>query len=140
MRNKYRYISIAGRNDSPNTPISKYYLCAKFTREYTDIRSAVVLRITIPDDLIMEKLSCEDYSTTEDKRTLTDFETMPVMKLNGRWRPVPKLKNHPYETWYTVIRDEMHLKGTPDTGFMTPSKYDEYIQNRIKTQKGDNAL
>lgn len=31
------------------------------------------LRVNIPDDLNLEKLSCDSYSTTDDKRTLDEL-------------------------------------------------------------------
>ena len=45
----------------------------------------VVLRVAIPDDLKLSKYSCDNYSTTEDPRTLEELGCDVMIRINGRW-------------------------------------------------------
>ena len=44
------------------------------------------IRIEIPDDLKLEKWSCDCYSTTEDERTVADFNPTVMIRVNGEVR------------------------------------------------------
>lgn len=61
-------------------------------------KSASALRVQIPDDLVLEKWSCDSYSTTRDERTLDELG-YDVMVWNGnRWVKHNELKGlNPHE-------------------------------------------
>ena len=44
------------------------------------------IRIEIPDDLKLEKWSCDCYSTTEDERTVAEFNPTVMIRVNGEVR------------------------------------------------------
>lgn len=77
---KYRYISCG---------------IAKSTEKISDFRliggsqlfpeERVVLRVIIPDDLKLSKYSCDNYSTTEDPRTLEELGCDVMVRVNGKW-------------------------------------------------------
>lgn len=48
----------------------------------------VALRVNIPSDLILEKYSCDPYSTTEDQRTLEElgYDILIWYKKERRWK------------------------------------------------------
>lgn len=68
---------------------------AKSTNKISDFRliggnqlspeERVVLRVVIPDDLKLSKYSCDNYSTTEDPRTLEELGCDVMIRVNGRW-------------------------------------------------------
>lgn len=47
-----------------------------------------VIRVCLPDDLIIEKWSCDSYSTTKDERTIEELEYDVLIwnESKGRWR------------------------------------------------------
>lgn len=45
----------------------------------------VVLRVIIPNDLKLSKYSCDNYSTTEDVRTLEELGCDVMIRVNGKW-------------------------------------------------------
>lgn len=49
------------------------------------LEERVVLRVIIPDDLKLSKYSCDNYSTTEDTRTLEELGCDVMVWINGRW-------------------------------------------------------
>ncbi len=77
---KYRYIScgIAKSTDK----ISDFRLIGG-SQLFPEER--VVLRVVIPDDLKLSKYSCDNYSTTEDPRTLEELGCDVMIRINGRW-------------------------------------------------------
>lgn len=78
MRKRYRYIT-SGMIKATDK-ISNYRLISlNQVYGYSD-----AIRIEIPDNLKLEKLSCDDYSTTEDERTIADLNPEVVLRFNGR--------------------------------------------------------
>jgi len=61
-------------------------------------KSSSGLRVQIPDDLVLEKWSCDNYSTTRDERTLDELG-YDVMIWNGKkWVKHNELKGlNPHE-------------------------------------------
>lgn len=83
MRRRYRYI-IANYN--PSDPIWKYYLFSNMhigslCRE----PGRVYIRVWIPDDMKLNKGDFNDYSTTDDDRTIADLGYDVIMtQWNGK--------------------------------------------------------
>lgn len=52
------------------------------------------LRVTIPDDLELEKLSCDSYSTTKDTRTLDElgYDVLIWSEKDRKWVAHNELK------------------------------------------------
>lgn len=46
----------------------------------------IALRVNIPDDLKLEKWSCDSYSTTEDNRTLDELGYDILMWKENKWK------------------------------------------------------
>jgi hypothetical protein len=68
---KYRYIIASC---SPSDPISNFRLASH--REIGKIAKEVgrtFYRVNIPDDLVLSKYSCDNYSTTNDNRTIEEL-------------------------------------------------------------------
>ena len=96
---KYRYISCG---------------IAKSTDKISDFRliggsqllpeERVVLRVIIPDDLKFSKYSCDNYSTTEDSRTLEELGCDIMVKVNGKWIVKNNLKHLSINEVYDFIR------------------------------------
>jgi hypothetical protein len=85
MRKRYRYVlngTAVGENK-----ISDFRLIAqnKLNPQYN---GDVALRVSIPDDLELEKWSCDTYSTTFDERTLDElgYDVLIWHKEKGKWK------------------------------------------------------
>lgn len=70
-RPRYRYILSGGVK--PTDPIGDYRLVAAnhIDPEYGGMD---VIRVTLPDDLVLEKWACDPYATTNDRRRLEELE------------------------------------------------------------------
>ena len=68
MRKKYRYILCGIVN-----PTDKIKIFRLIAANCLGNRTSAI-RIPIPKDMILEKWSCDNYSTTFDERTLNMFE------------------------------------------------------------------
>ncbi len=78
MKKRYRYITCGVIK--PTDKVSDFRLIGiNQVYGYSD-----AIRIEIPDDLKLEKLSCDCYSTTEDERTIADLNPEVVLRFNGR--------------------------------------------------------
>ena len=87
---------------------------AKSTDKISDFRliggsqlfpeNRVVLRVVIPDDLKLSKYSCDNYSTTEDPRTLEELGCDVMIRINGRWIIKNNLKHLSINEIYMILR------------------------------------
>lgn len=97
--------------------LKKYrYICcgiAKSTDRISDFRliggsqlleERVVLRVIIPDDLKLLKYSCDNYSTTEDTRTLEELGCDVMVWINRKWVIRNDLKHLSINEIYDFIR------------------------------------
>ena len=78
MKKIYRYITCGVIH--PTDKVSDFRLIG-INQVYGE---SDAIRIEIPDDLKLEKWSCDCYSTTEDKRTIADLNPAVVIRFNGR--------------------------------------------------------
>lgn len=89
---RYRYITA---KCNPEDQICKFRLVSH--KEIGSVAKEVgrtLYRIKIPDDLILEKWSCDHYSTTEDKRTLRELGYDIIMTMwNGERKVIPQNSN-----------------------------------------------
>ena len=96
---KYRYIScgIAKSTDK----ISDFRLIG---RNQLFPEERVVIGVIIPDDLKLSKYSGDNYSTTEDSRTLDELGCYIMVKVNGKWIVKNNLKHLSINEVYDFIR------------------------------------
>jgi hypothetical protein len=104
-QSRYRYITNGTAVGSD--PISHFRLIGGASKLET-YHGATALRVRIPKDLMMTKLSCDSYSTTEDTRSLDElgYDFMVRDETKGRW----------------VIRNEFKGKRPCDIGLQTVRK------------------
>lgn len=58
------------------------------------------IRVEIPDDMKLEKYSCDSYSTTEDERLIKDLNPCAMIYRNGKWIICNELLKYPMHEWY----------------------------------------
>lgn len=79
------------------------------------------IRVNIPDDMTLEKLSCDCYSTTDDTRTIAELGYDVIVKINKNWHIMNEFKNiEPHE-----ICTKMAEKG------YQPLQYYGYVSHDI---------
>ena len=90
-----------------------------------------LIRITIPDDMKLSKLSCDAYSTTYDPRPLRNLEATPLVKVDGIWRTFESLwPKYPPGEWYTELRKQGLYPTLSDRGYLKEKQYREYIEKK----------
>lgn len=112
-RTKYRYI---GNGHCKQTdPISNYRLVGA-CKLHTFLASSYV-RVKIPDDMVLEKWSCDEYSTTDDTRTIQELGYDIVVKINSKWKVMNELKHilpcdiskYMFESGYMITKEHGYL-------------------------------
>ncbi|MEC2463390.1 hypothetical protein P9X10_00565 [Bacillus cereus] len=85
MRNKYRYIlnGITLGTD----PIGRFRLIAGNNIK-PSYDGYIAIRVNIPENLKLEKWSCDPYSTTEDERTLEElgYDVLIWYEKERKWK------------------------------------------------------
>lgn len=132
MRKKYRYICCG---------------TAKITDKISNFRliggnqlqnQSSILRVKIPNDLELVKYSCDNYSTTEDARTLEELGCDVMIRYNGQWiirndlRPLQLCDV--YTELFTSAKDDNRLYPTEE-GYMDIQHYCEYMNELSKKAK-----
>lgn len=97
------------------------------------------MRITIPDDMELEKLRFNSYSTTEDERTIQELNPMPMVMFNGKWKQQPALLSIPKSKWNGELRRKQ-LKPAESLGYLNPVQWDNYIDREIAEEEALHAL
>lgn len=115
---RYRYITCGAVKATDK--ISKFRLVCN--RQIKDD----AIRVHIPDDLILEKYSCDNYSTTEDNRTIEDLGYDVVCKLDGKWIVMNELKSYQSYEFSDILREKYNYYIT-QMGYLSRNKYSEYI-------------
>lgn len=132
--NKPRVRYILSGLANPDEPISCFRLVAATMLRGDSDHEA--LRVVLPDDLTLNKYTCDSYSTTEDARTLQELGATPVVKVDGKWTEMPELwpSNPPCE-WYHRLR-ENGLYGTlSERGYLNRERYEEYLEVRRREMR-----
>lgn len=94
---KYRYITCGVVKETDK--ISKFRLVCNRQIKYDAIR------VHIPDDLVLEKYSCDNYSTTDDNRTLKELGYDVICKLDGKWTVMNELKSYQSHEFSNILRE-----------------------------------
>lgn len=77
MSKRYRYITC--ELVSPDDHINKFRLIGP-----SNLTGDDGIRIELPDDIKLEKWSCDPYSTTEDKRTIRELNPVVMVRVNNK--------------------------------------------------------
>lgn len=94
---RYRYIACG--TAKATDPLCDFRLLAQSKVRTMD----AVWRVILPEDLRLSKYSCDEYSTTNDTHPLSDFQAVPLVRINGKWRIMPELTDHPICSWHTIL-------------------------------------
>lgn len=127
MRQKYRYI--LNGLVSPKSRICDYRLIAGNQLGEGDGRNSAAIRVCIPDDMKLEKWSCDDYSTTEDERTIEELGYDVVVRINGQFIVRNDLKKYEYHKLSTILQQNEGLYLTTE-GYLDKEHYRDYM-NRL---------
>lgn len=126
---RYRYIT--NGMAVPEDKVSDFRLIAQNKIGFM----SQAFRIEIPDDMVLTKYSCDEYSTTDDERTLAQLHCVPVVKIKSIWRVMSRLADFLPCNWFIHLR-ELGYVGTTDhrIGYLPKQEFEQYITQ--KTQKG----
>lgn len=123
-RTRYRYITcgLAKMSD----PVCDFRLIGG-----TNMSFAIsAIRICIPDDMVLKK-DPSGYSTTSDKRPLKELDAIPIVRINGKFKPFPSLINVEVGQWDQVFMENFRLIPT-DIGYLTETQFRNYMTKRGK--------
>lgn len=112
----YRYITCGAVN--PSDKISKFRLVCN--RQIKDD----AIRVRLPDDLILEKYNCDNYSTTDDSRTLEELGYDIICKIDGKWKVMNDLKDYQPHEFSDILREKYGYYIT-NLGYLSKEKYKE---------------
>lgn len=135
---RYRYIT-NGRC-KPTDPICDFRLIShREIGKKTRIAGETLYRVCIPDDLHLEKYSCDSYSTTNDKRTIEELGYDIVMTMwDGKRKVLPKdadveaISTEQFGKWRKSLAEK------PETAHQMPHLTPEDLDNHLSNKK--NAL
>lgn len=121
---RYRYILCGVVN--MDDPVSNYRLIgASAIHGECDM-----IRIEIPDDMELEKWSCDNYSTTSDKRLVKDFNPIMLVKINKRWYKKPELNNCQPHLVHEVMED-LGFRPVFHYGYLNKKWYHKWWEREI---------
>jgi len=132
-RKRYRYIlcGIVKEKD----PISNYRLIgANLIAEHDS-----VIRVNIPDDMKLEKWSCDCYSTTRDARTIETLGYDVLINFNGKWKIRNDLKVYQPHEYHEILKKEGY--NISKNGYLTSDEYVAYWDEMDKKnqERRENA-
>ena len=132
MRKKYRYICCS---------------TAKITDKICEFRliggnqlkaKSSAIRVEIPSDMELTKYSCDNYSATEDTRTLEELGFDIMIRYNGNWILRNDLNSLQLCDIYTELcvnaKDGNYLYPTEE-GYMDVQHYREYMNELSKKEE-----
>ena len=128
MRNRYRYIT--NGSVKPSDKICDYRLIGGNQLKQSDGRTATVVRVRIPDDMELTKYSCDNYSTTDDNRTLEELGCDYMVRINGKYVFRNDLKTMCLHDVHDVINHEGYLITTD--GYLDRETYGKWWDEREK--------
>ena len=127
MRKKYRYILCGIVN--PKDRIENFRLIAAncLGNHTSDIR------VVIPENMELIKCTCDNYSTTCDKRLLSELEYDVLIKRNGKWIVMNELKSYQPHEFSKILRENYELYLTSfKLGYLTKEEYKEWQNEKQK--------
>lgn len=127
-RKKYRYISNGCAK--PSDPISNFRLIGGNQLKSLDCRFNDVIRVEIPDDMVLEKYSCDGYSTTEDVRTLEELRYNVIVRFKDGFVRRPDFEQRqPDESILDGISEKLREEGyyLTDDAYLDKHDYKAYM-------------
>lgn len=125
MRQIYRYITAS--SVKPSSRICDYKLIGGNQLSNDDGRDSIVIRVRVPDDMKIEKLSCDSYSTTEDERTIEELGYDILVRINGQLIVRNDLKGYTRDEQSSILTEKEGLYLTKD-GYVSRERYKEYLK------------
>ena len=104
---KHRYIFCGVVWENPK--ICNYRLISKPTYS-----GGQLVRVNIPNDLILDSYTGDGYSTTDDKRTVHELGCDCYILFKGRWRKFNYLKKFEPHQWFRVLEHIFGLNNCYD--------------------------
>lgn len=129
---RYRYIS-CGLTDIDD-PICYFRLISG--REIKQLLELV--RVSIPDDMVLIKYPGELYSTTDDTRQIKNLNPVPVINIKKGldkkpvWVKRPELLKYPICDWYNILRIDYGLQGTSAGYYIPRQLFEEDLRRSRK--------
>ena len=127
-RKKYRYISNGCAK--PSDPISNFRLIGGNQLKSLDCRFNDVIRVEIPDDMVLEKYACDGYSTTEDTRTLEELKYNVIVRFKDGFVRRPDFEQRqPDESILDGISEKLREEGyyLTDDAYLDKHDYQAYM-------------
>ena len=131
MSKQYRYITCG--LVSPDDPIGNFRLIGPSNLPPGDDG----IRIELPDDIKLEKESCDSYSTTDDKRLIRELNPAVMVRINNKlvrhkelekeWLD-GKVQPHEFTQWVKK-RDNLTITGCRKFGLVTRKQYKFYQEH-----------
>lgn len=132
MRKKYRYICCGTTKITDK--ICEFRLIGGSQLK----NKSTVIRVEIPSDMELTKYSCDNYSTTEDTRTLEELGCDVMIRYNGNWTIRNDLNSLQLCDICTKLRinvkDGTRLYST-EKGYMDAQHYRQYMNELSKKAK-----
>ena len=142
MRQVYRYI--LNSMVKPDSHVCDYRLIGSNQLGEGDGRNAAAIRVHIPDDMKLEKLSCDNYSTTEDERTIEELGYDIVVRINGHFFVRNDLKQYEFHNLSSILAQNEGLYLTKE-GYLDKEHYRDYLkrideENEVKEQEAERIV
>lgn len=114
---RYRYIT--NGSCTPDSLVSSFRLASHVEMSRLTLYAGrVFYRIEIPADMKLTKYSCDNYSTTDDPRMISELNPVRIIVTwNGRWR---KLRE---EEDALAAYQEEHKRWTQSLNALGPMAY-----------------
>lgn len=131
MSKRYRYITCG--LVSPDEPVNNFRLIGP--SHLTPGNDGI--RIELPDDIELEKYSCDTYSTTQDERTIRELNPVVMIRINNKlvrhkelekeWLD-GKVQPHEFTRWVEK-HDNLTISGCRKFGLITHKQYKFYSEH-----------
>ena len=142
MGKRYRYITCG--LVSPDEHVNKFRLIGS-----SNLAGDDGIRIELPDDIKLEKWSCDSYSTTEDERTIRELNPVVMVRINNKlvhhkelekeWLN-GKVQPHEFDEWIITHTKHGADMREPEEiiGIGNADKMRKLFDNLIKAMDGES--
>lgn len=125
MSKKYRYIT--NGSVTRESRICDFRLIGGNQLKSGDGRSSTAVRVQMPNNLKLEKWSCDNYSTTEDERTIDELGYDIVVRINGKLVVRNDLKEYDFGELSSILTQKESLYFTKE-GYLDKPHYTDYLR------------
>lgn len=127
MGKRYRYITCGLVN--PDDHISNYRLVGANQISGDNGTRFQAIRFEVPSDMVLEKWSCDNYSTTKDTRTLNMLGYDILVKFNGKWKICNELKDYQPHEFSTILQNKGFYL-VLHHGYLTKEQYKKWFNQK----------